>query len=97
MYRIIVKKSVIKEIKNFPLHIKKQIDHTIQSLAKEPTPAGVKKIKGLSRDFIKHMGSDSVYRVRVAEYRIIYIVFEQDILICIVKIGLRKDVYRFIK
>lgn len=97
MYKVTIEKAALKELKKFPESIKQSVDLTVRSLAINPFPAGVKKIKGLSKEFVKRMGTDAVYRVRVADYRIIYTVFEEKVLICVIKVGMRKDVYRFIK
>lgn len=97
MYTIVIDKVALKELKKFPKNIKQSVDKTVTSLTENPFPVGVKKIKGLSKEFVKRMGTDAVYRIRVADYRIIYTVYEDKVLICVVKVGMRKDVYRFVK
>ena len=53
-------------------------------MADEPRPTGARAL----------VGQDSVYRLRVGKYRIIYKILDDGLLIVIVKIGHRKDVYR---
>ncbi|MCC5813762.1 MAG: type II toxin-antitoxin system RelE/ParE family toxin [Leptospira sp.] len=60
-----------------------KIVSSIQSLATDPLPSGVKKLKG--RDG---------YRIRSGDYRIVYTVNEMKKEIIILNIGHRKDVYR---
>ena len=56
----------------------------IQRLAVDPTPPGCRKLSG----------EEHTYRIRVQVYRIVYEIFEDLILIKVLKIGHRKDVYR---
>ena len=69
-----------------PTKIRGQIKRRIESLAANPTPPGSKKLHGI-------MDSEyPIYRVRQGDYRILYSV--RPIIIVILDIGHRKDVYR---
>lgn len=65
-----------------------QVKKAILSLAVDPHPPGSKKLAGQSPE---------LYRVRSGDYRILYQVEEEEILILLVKVGDRKDVYRYLK
>ena len=54
----------------------------IYSLADNPRPNGYRKLKG-------RLG----YRLRVADYRIIYTIFDDKLIVNVINIGHRKDVY----
>ena len=54
------------------------------ALAHEPYPTGTRKLSGY----------DDVYRIRVGHYRILYSVSAAQLIVLVVKIGHRKDVYR---
>lgn len=82
-YRIEIKKSAEKEIGSLPNNIKERVKKAILSLAKNPMPVGHKKLKGRTND----------YRVRVGDYRIVYQIKAEIILIYIIKVGHRKDIY----
>ena len=69
-----------------PRKIRGQIKRRIEALAANPTPAGSKKLIGVVD------GEYPVYRVRQGDYRILYSV--RPIIIVILDIGNRKDVYR---
>ncbi len=56
----------------------------IQELATEPRPQGSRKLQGY----------DDVYRIRVRNYRILYSVEDKHLIIIILKVGHRRDVYR---
>lgn len=56
----------------------------IESLALNPRPAGLKKLKGFGQR----------YRVRVGNYRIVYEVRDRLLLVLVLDVGDRKDIYR---
>ena len=55
----------------------------IEGLAKEPRPAGCKKL----------IGSKFLWRVRVGDYRVVYAVYDDKQVVDIVAVRHRKDVY----
>jgi mRNA interferase RelE/StbE len=57
---------------------------TMRELASQPRPPGCDKLAG----------SEDLYRVRVGEYRIVYHVQDELLLVLVVKIGHRREVYR---
>ena len=75
--------SVHKDIKIIPQKDISKILARIDSLAIEPRPYGCKKL----------MGQEN-YRVRQGNYRIIYSIRDTELIILILKIGHRKDIYR---
>jgi mRNA interferase RelE/StbE len=82
-YRIEFKKSAVKEIKSLPSTELKKVLAKIESLSENPRP----------HDSIKLSG-DEKYRLRCGDYRILYSIEDQILIIVIVKVGHRKDVYR---
>jgi mRNA interferase RelE/StbE len=64
--------------------IQKQIGRQIDLLEQNPRPDGCKRLQG-KRD---------LYRVRCGDYRIIYTIRDQQLLVLVVQIGHRRDVYR---
>ena len=61
-----------------------RLGRRIDSLAENPRPQGVKKLSG----------EDDMHRIRVGDYRIIYQIREKSLVVLIVRIGHRSDVYR---
>ena len=84
-YRIEILPSAIKELGQLPIKERKRIDKRIQSLAVDPRPSGVIAMQG------SHKG---LLRLRVGNYRIIYSIEEQRLVVIVVKVGHRQDVYR---
>ncbi len=82
-YRLIVKQSVSKDLKKIPQKDAKRIVMAIQSLAENPRPPQSKKLSGQER-----------YRLRQGNYRILYTIEDDELVICVVKVGNRQDVYR---
>jgi mRNA interferase RelE/StbE len=82
-YELTFKKSVAKDLRAFPKQDVKRILQRIRSLSDEPRPVGCEKLSGQER-----------YRVRQGVYRIIYEVEDGRLVVLVVKIGHRRDVYR---
>ncbi len=83
MFRIEVKKSAQKELSQITPPYKKRIIQAIDGLALNPRPAGCKKLK-----------DREAYRIRVADYRVVYLIEDVIQLIEIQRIRHRKDVYK---
>ena len=82
-YEIVFKKSVSKDLKKIPKKDVSKILKVIRSLAENPRPAQVKKLSGQER-----------YRMRQGNYRILYAIEDDKLVITVVKVGNRRDVYR---
>ncbi len=84
-YKILVKPSANKEIDAVGQKKDRQrIVLRIQSLGENPRPLGCEKLAG-------HLDR---YRVREGNYRILYSIDDEKLLVDVVKVGHRKDVYR---
>ena len=86
-YRIVIVKTAEHNIKKLPNQVQKKIVHTLFELAENPRPRGVKKLKGPS----------NLYRLRVGNYRIIYSIKDDELIIVVVKVGSRNRIYQNIK
>lgn len=84
-YKIEIKKSASKEIAALPKSILVRVVELIGGLSENPRPGGCKKLSG-----------DEKYRIRVGDYRILYAIEEEIITVYVVKVGHRRDVYRFV-
>lgn len=82
-YKLIVKKSVAKDLRSIPKKDVRRILKRIESLAEDPRPTDSKKLSGAEK-----------YRIRQGLYRIVYQIQDEIITITVVKVGHRKDVYR---
>ena len=83
-YRIEVTSAARRALKKLEPDTTRRIVDAIDSLAKDPRPSGSKKLRG----------TDDLYRIRVGNYRVIYQVHDEALLVIIVDLGPRRDVYR---
>ena len=82
-YKVVFRKSVALDLRRIPNRDLRKILATIESLSEEPRPSGIEKLSGQEK-----------YRVRQGNYRIVYEINDDEIIVVVVKVGHRKDVYR---
>jgi mRNA interferase RelE/StbE len=83
-YILRFEKRVFKDLDRIPERDLVRIDKTIQALALQPHPVGVRKL----------VGEENLYRVRQGDYRIIYTVDYKAGIISILGVRHRRDAYR---
>ena len=83
-YRIEIIKSAAKTLKKIPKADQKRIAERIDSLSENPPKQETTKMKG----------NNPFHKIRVGNYRIIYEIHEDVLVILVVKIGHRRDIYR---
>ena len=83
-YRIEFVKQSAKQLKCLPTEEQQKIKIKIDALADVPRPD----------DVVKLTGEDNLYRIRVGNYRIIYSIQDNQLLVLVLKIGHRRDVYQ---
>jgi mRNA interferase RelE/StbE len=82
-YIIILSKKAQKALDGLSDHIAEPVFKSIAALEENPRPSGCRKLKG--RD---------AYRIRSGDYRIIYEIIDKQLIIDVVAVGHRKDIYR---
>lgn len=83
-YSLEISRSAQKEVRKLPSTIRAKIVERINSLPENPRPLDCEKLTG----------SKTTYRVRYSMYRIIYTVLDKTLIVFVIKVGHRKDVYR---
>ncbi|MEE9257484.1 MAG: type II toxin-antitoxin system RelE/ParE family toxin [bacterium] len=84
-YRVEIKRSALRELKRLQPRVRRRAERFIDSLAANPTPDGAKKMSG----------RENRWRREFTEgYRIIYEVHRGRLVVLILKIGPRGDVYK---
>jgi mRNA interferase RelE/StbE len=81
-YELVFKRSVAKDLRELPKADVKRILQRIRSLADDPRPPGCEKLSGQER-----------YRIRQGAYRIVYEIDDHVLIVLVVKVGHRRDVY----
>jgi len=83
MYKIEILSTADKNLRRINSKDREKIAQGINKLSNNPRPQGSKKLKG--SDF---------YRLRIGDYRVIYLIKEKQLIVIIVRIGHRREIYR---
>jgi mRNA interferase RelE/StbE len=82
-YKVIIRKSVSKDLKRIPRKDVQRILKAIKTLSQNPRPLQSKKLSG-----------EEKYRLRCGVYRVLYEIHDKELIVCIVRTRHRRDVYR---
>ncbi len=82
-YEILVLPKAQRQIKELPSAVQKRISAAVRALKDNPRPPGVRKLADV----------EDLYRLRVGEYRVIYGVGDKVLVVVLVTVGHRRDVY----
>ena len=83
-HRIELKPSAAKSLARLPVDLQQRIVRALETLAGDPRPHGV----------VKMAGDDNLWRVRVGDFRIVYEIHDDVLLVLVLRIGHRREVYR---
>ena len=86
MYTVLIERYAQKQLMKLSMVEIPVIKEAIASLANNPRPIGCKKLKG-----------ESAWRIRVGNYRVIYEIDDDKIIVIVITVRHRKDIYRFKK
>lgn len=79
MYKLIIKKKILKQLDSLSDKDFEKVDRAIMALKQNPRPRGVEKL------------DKTAYRIRIGRYRIIYDIYDRERIIDIVKVALRRE------
>ncbi len=82
-YSLRIKRTAAKEIEALPAKDRKRVVATIARLANDARPAGSEKLSG-----------EEKYRLRQGDYRILHAIVDSELVVTVVQVGNRRDVYR---
>jgi mRNA interferase RelE/StbE len=83
-YTVQFKPLALRNLEKLPRDIQKRLAAKIETLRDDPFPSGCKKMTAVA----------DAWRVRVGDYRIVYQVHQKVLLVLVLAVGNRKDVYR---
>lgn len=83
-YEIVVAPKAKRDLAALLRNALSRIDSHILSLSSNPRPVGSKKLKGLK----------NVFGIRAGDYRIIYEIQDKRLVVLVIRIGHRKDIYK---
>ena len=82
--KVVVSARAKRQILRLPPGVDRRIEDAIDSLAENPRSDGAKKLQG----------AEDVYRIRVANCRLVYQVQDKALVVFVIKVTHRRDVYR---
>ncbi len=82
-YEVIFHTGALREFDKLPKSIQQKIAEVLDGLSDDPRPRGVRKLESIS-----------AYRIRVGDYRIAYTIEDDRLIVLVVRVGHRKDLYK---
>ncbi|CAL8974719.1 MULTISPECIES: type II toxin-antitoxin system RelE family toxin [Tessaracoccus] len=82
-YRIEVAPAAVRQLRKLDRAAQRRVQAAIELLASKPRPSGAKKL----------VGGDGEWRVRTGDYRIVYEIHDSVLLVLVVAVGHRRDIY----
>ena len=83
-YRIVVTPAAARQLRKLDPHGRRRVQAAVELLGQEPRPSGAKKL----------VGGDREWRVRTGDYRIVYEIHDEVLLVLVLAVGHRRDIYR---
>ncbi|MGC9454166.1 MAG: type II toxin-antitoxin system RelE family toxin [Phycisphaerae bacterium] len=83
-WRVEIKSSAVGEISRLPRRDQRRVISAIETLAENPRPRGARKL----------VGGEEAYRIRVGDYRVVYQIADDVLIVFVVRVGHRRDIYR---
>jgi mRNA interferase RelE/StbE len=83
-YRVHILDSALRQLEELAKAQRDRIRERIRELAANPRPQGSIKLKG----------EDDLYRIRVGDYRVIYTIRDDELIVLVLRVGYRREVYR---
>ncbi len=83
-YAVMFAPAADRELRRLPEAVQRRIIAAVETLQENPRPVGTKKLAG----------TEDLWRVRVGEYRVVYQIDDDRLLVLVVRVAHRKDVYR---
>lgn len=82
-YRVEFTKAAARQVRKLPRPARDRVVAAIAELQDDPRPHGSKKL----------VGEQTAWRVRIGDYRVIYDVFDEELIVTVVRAGHRREVY----
>lgn len=83
-YNIAFAPAALRQLRKLPMQDQKRIMREIETLTDDPRPQGVRKLTG----------ADNLWRIRIGDYRVVYEIQDAKLVVLVLRIAHRKDVYR---
>ena len=84
LYDVVLSPKADKQLDDLPISLQRRITQALEELEPNPRPPGA----------IKLQGTDDLWRIRVGDYRIVYTIKDRELLVLVVRLGHRRDIYK---
>jgi mRNA interferase RelE/StbE len=84
MYELIIRPSAEKQMDRLPAKVRQRVVAALDELRNEPRPPPCAKLHG----------RDDLWRIRVGQYRVVYTIQDEELVVLVVRVAHRKDVNR---
>jgi mRNA interferase RelE/StbE len=82
-YRVEVATAAVRQLRKLDRSAQRRVQAAIELLAAEPRPSGAKKL----------VGGDGEWRARTGDYRIVYEIHDNVLLVLVIAVGHRREIY----
>jgi mRNA interferase RelE/StbE len=83
-YTVQLAPAAKRQLRKLDRSIQERVVRRLEKLEKDPRPPGVEKLEG----------DESTYRIRMGEYRIVYEIQDKVLVVLVLKVGHRREIYR---
>ena len=83
-YRVEVAEAAVRSLRKRDPTARRRVQAAIELLAEQPRPSGARKL----------VGGDGLMRVRTGDYRIVYEIHDDVLVVLVVAVGHRREIYR---
>lgn len=82
-YTVVFTSAAARQVKKMPRPARDRVVAAVSALASDPRPHGSRKL----------VGEENAWRIRVGDYRVIYEVFDRELVVTVVRAAHRREVY----
>lgn len=83
-YTVQLAPAAKRQLRKLDRSIQERVVRRLDKLGRDPRPPGVEKLEG----------DESTYRIRIGEYRIVYDIHDKALIVLVLKVGHRREIYR---
>ena len=83
-YRVEVAEAAVRSLRKLDPTARRRVQAAIELLAEQPRPSGARRL----------VGGDGLMRVRTGDYRIVYEIHDDVLVVLVVAVGHRREIYR---
>ena len=83
-HQIIIKPSAEKQLDKLPKSVRVRVLDKLEELRQDPRPHGA----------IKLIGADDLWRIRIGDYRVVYEIQDERLIVLVLRVAHRKDIYK---